>query len=966
MPTAIKHGRFSLLAATAAFLSVGVLIPTAHAGNNWKGVGANGFWSTLENWDFNTLPASAQNLTFSGDVQASTFNNIASFTVGSGATGTYSITFGNTGAIGTSAFTLAGNQITLASGSGSGGSIISSNVTVGSITDTISLNMNLNANATISTGTAHNLIISGLLSYSTGQKQLIKSGNGELILRNAGNSYLGSTTINAGTLTIDVAGGIQNAGISSALGAGTAGANSQINFSGGTLNVNLGAGSTDRQVRIGSTTATSTAGANINNNSANGSNPLLFTSAAFNNTTDSGMNAVTAVRTLSLGGANTDANAINGVIADHNTAGGGIVKVTKVDNGRWILSGANTYTGATTISAGTLQLGDGTTGKDGTVASSSIVNNGSLVFNRFGSSSYGGVISGTGSVTKSGEGTQTLSGANTYTGATTISAGTLQLGDGTIGKDGSLDRTSSIINNSSLVFNRFGSSSYGSVISGPGNVTKSGEGIQTLSGANTYSGGTTLTAGILQVGVNSVGAVGAVTSGAVGTGTLTLNGGTLSSASTTGRTLLNAVTISGNVTLGDGTNTGPLTFSAGVDLGGSGRTLTTASSVNIDGNVSNGSIIKNGLGILKLGGANTYNGLTISAGTVTINGPNVGLVGSITSSSIGAGILTLNGGSISSATGTSRTILNAVNFTGNAGFGGVGTGTLAFSANADLGGDIRTLSTAVDTTFNGIFSNGGINKAGTSTLTLGGANTYTGNTTVSEGALQLASTGSLRFVIGSSGVNNAVTGTGTTTMNGQFVFDLTGASTNTDATWAIVAASLNPTYGTSFSVAGFIEDGLGNWTKETNGVRYIFSQSSSVLSVQSIGGITPYNAWVSSWPGFIQTAPTDDPDGDGYNNNMEFAFGGNPTVGSSSVLSAALVGSDVVISYVAMTTPNAVTYQVQSTTDLSTGEWSNLDVTIRKSGNQEGISQPSIYERKEFLVPTTAREFYRVQATIAP
>ena len=74
----------------------------------------------------------------------------------------------------------------------------------------------------------------------------------------------------------------------------------------------------------------------------------------------------------------------------------------------------------------------------------------------------------------------------------------------------------------------------------------------------------------------------------------------------------------------------------------------------------------------------------------------------------------------------------------------------------------------------------------------------------------------------------------------------------------------------------------------------------------------------------------------------------------------------MVISYVAMTTPNAVTYQVQSTTDLSTGEWSNLDVTIRKSGNQEGISQPSIYERKEFLVPTTAREFYRVQATIAP
>jgi len=957
MPTAIKYGRFSLIAAWAVFLSIGALIPTAHGANIWDGGGGvDGFWNTANNWDNNIVPTSPANLTFSGDVQASTFNNIASFTVGSGATGTYSITFGNTGAIGTSAFTLAGNQITLASGSGSGGSIISSNVTVGSITDTISLNMNLNANATISTGTAHNLIISGLLSYSTGQKQLIKSGNGELILRNAGNSYLGSTTINAGTLTIDVAGGIQNAGISSALGAGTAGANSQINFSGGTLNVNLGAGSTDRQVRIGSTTATSTAGANINNNSANGSNPLLFTSAAFNNTTDSGMNAVTAVRTLSLGGANTDANAINGVIADHNTAGGGIVKVTKVDNGRWILSGANTYTGATTISAGTLQLGDGTTGKDGTVASSSIVNNGSLVFNRFGSSSYGGVISGTGNVTKSGEGTQTLSGVNTYTGATTISAGTLQLGDGTTGKDGSLERTSSIINNSSLVFNRFGSSSYGGVISGPGNVTKSGEGIQALSGVNTYSGGTTLTAGTLQIGVNSSGLVGAVTNGAVGTGTLTLNGGTLSSATTTGRTLLNAVTIGGNVTLGDATNTGTLTFSAGVDLGGSGRTLMTASNVNINGAVSNGSIIKGGSGILSLGGANTYNGITISGGTVSITGP----------SAFGTGTITFNGGSISAGGAVNRIIANSVNFTGNAGFGGDGAGALTFSANADLGGGTRTLTTVTSTTFNGIVSNGGISKAGASTLTLGGANTYTGNTTVSEGTLQLASTGSLCFVIGSSGVNNAVTGTGTTTMNGQFVFDLTGASINTNSTWTIVAASLNPTYGTGFNVAGFIGDGLGNWTKETNGVRYIFSQSSSVLSVQSIGGVTPYNAWVSSWPGFIQTAPTDDPDGDGYNNNMEFAFGGNPTSGTGAFLSAALVGSDVVISYVAMTTPNAVTYQVQSTTDLSASTWSKSEIIPTRSANQEGISQPSSYERMEFRVPVTAREFYRVQATIAP
>ena len=269
--------------------------------------------------------------------------------------------------------------------------------------------------------------------------------------------------------------------------------------------------------------------------------------------------------------------------------------------------------------------------------------------------------------------------------------------------------------------------------------------------------------------------------------------------------------------------------------------------------------------------------------------------------------------------------------------------------------------------YDGVISgSGNVTKFGAGTQTLSGSNTYTGNTAVSAGRLELASTGSLRFVIESSGVNNAVTGTGTTTMNGQFIFDLTGASTNTNATWTIVAASLNPTYGTGFNVAGFNPDGLGNWTKETNGVRYIFSQSSSVLSVQSISAVTPYIAWVNSWPGFSQTAGTDDPDGDGYNNNMEFAFGGNPTVGSGSVLSAALVGSDVVFSYVAVTNPKAVTYEVQCTTDLSASTWFKSDVIPTRSANQEGISQPSSYERMEFRVPVTAREFYRVQATIAP
>ena len=108
---------------------------------------------------------------------------------------------------------------------------------------------------------------------------------------------------------------------------------------------------------------------------------------------------------------------------------------------------------------------------------------------------FGGVISGTGSLTQLGTGTTILTGANTYTGGTTISAGTLQLGNG--GTTGSI--AGDVSDNSALAFDRSDIITFGGVISGSGALMQLGTG-QRSDGANTYSGGTTISAGTLQLG----------------------------------------------------------------------------------------------------------------------------------------------------------------------------------------------------------------------------------------------------------------------------------------------------------------------------------------------------------------------------------------------------------------------------------------------------------------------------------
>ncbi len=230
-------------------------------------------------------------------------------------------------------------------------------------------------------------------------------------------------------------------------------------------------------------------------------------------------------------------------------------KLVKTDAGTLVLSGANTYTGGTTISSGTLQIGNGDV--TGSIIGD-VRNDGSLVFNRSGDAVFYGIfsgaISGNGSLVQAGTDTLFLTGTNTYSGGTTIESGTLQIGR--YGTAGSI--LGDVTNNGSLIFSRGDDTNFAGVVSGTGMLVKTGEGKLTLTGAHTYTGGTGIAGGTLEIARGASLGTGSITvafaspyyfskqvlqvdSGVSLSNYILLDGGTLDNAGTLGGTLENAV-----------------------------------------------------------------------------------------------------------------------------------------------------------------------------------------------------------------------------------------------------------------------------------------------------------------------------------------------------------------------------------------------------------------------------------------
>jgi fibronectin-binding autotransporter adhesin len=496
-------------------------------------------------------------------------------------------------------------------------------------------------------------------------------------------------------------------------------------------------------------------------------------------------------------------------------------------------------TGTLSIDGGTYIAGS--TGlnmvfQGGTGTSSTLtINSGTATLPILEIGSVGGAV-GTATINLNG-GTMNL---GTLTRTSTVATSNFNFNGGNLVATGNLTFTSAwntaVGNGGAKIDTGANAVSIASVLSnaGSGGVTKDGTGTLTLSGSNTYIGATTINTGAISI--SNATALGTTAGGTtVASGArldvsgdidvaeaLSLNNSFASNAgalrSTSGTNEISGQISGANAARIVSTGSGSLNLTGGIVLAGGAY---SALFMHNNGDVRLGSAITGTATEIGIwGGSSKFVYTDVANGWAA----DMDLrLGSGDSASTLYGRLDLNG--------NNQSVDQINTSTGNAGATNLVTNSSGTEATFTMGAGNG--SSVVRANFTG---NLALEKTGSGTFTLSDTNSYTGNTTVTAGTLNLADNAGLNFVIGASGTSNTIAGAGTVNLDGDFTFDLTSAGTTLGDSWNIVnIATLTETFGSTFSVNTFARQGGGTgagiWLGTADSSTYQFDTSSGILTV---------------------------------------------------------------------------------------------------------------------------------------
>lgn len=675
----------------------------------------------------------------------------------------------------------------------------------------------------------------------------------------------------AGTSSISFSGAISGTGSLTKTGTGT------VVFSGtsantvtGDLNINEGT------LDFAKTTAnTNVADTNTVNVGSSGtlklSGGVAETIGALSGSGTVNNSSATAV-TLTTG-ANNASTAYSGLITDTGAA----LSIAKTGTGTFTLSGANSFDGAVTVSGGTLVAANnsalGTTTGNTTVAA------GATLALQGGAGSLniaGEQVTLTASTSPSTASLSNLSGTNTMTG-------NIQIAGATANDDVKIDVSSG---------SQLSLSGVLSQVSNTKDIAKSGDGTLILSGANTFTGTTNITAGtLIASNASALGTSSGSTYVQIG-GTLGIQGGITISNEPLVLNGSNSPSVAALKNVGDSNAyTGTITLSGSA---GTGVIMDAAAgSLDVSGTVSQSTnsnfVTKTGTGTITFsgttantytGGANLNDGTTILAKTAGLNalgtgnivlGDNVGSAGSavlqlnasnqisdtsnVTINTDGTMALQGNSEAIKALTMSGGTVTGSGTLTlgGNMTFNGVGANTASISSNVDLGGDRifqvgnNGLNGDNDLTISGTISGSGVftkSDLGTLAITGSTSNTFTGGMAINDGTVILqkssgSATGTGSITVGDNaglnatlqlGASNQISDSAKVTIRSEGVFNV-GAQSEVIGSLASTGGTLTIASGGTLYAGG--DNTTNSFTGSMTGAGTLIKQGTGTLTIAS-------------------------------------------------------------------------------------------------------------------------------------